>query len=105
MSDTRADLTVLSWVAVALFFVVGDAVTTYAGLSVGAVEAHPVSDVTLTRAGVAGMVAAKIAVVGTAWVFFRRARAYPWAVPAALGAMGVAIVAWNLAVVAVLLVG
>ena len=104
-TDEPGDTTVLAWLAVGLFFVVGDAVTTYTGFFVGAYEANPVADAMLTQAGVVGMAVGKVAAVGVAAVFYRRAQAYPWAVPAALGVMGILIVAWNLAVITVLLVG
>lgn len=104
-TDERADAAVTAWLGVFVFFVVGDVVTTTFGLSVGAYESHPVADTVLRTVGVAGMVAAKAFVVGVAWFLYRRAEAYPTAVPLSLAAMGVGITAWNTAVVAVLLAG
>jgi len=53
----------LLWLAAVLLFVVGDTATTVAGLRLGAVELHPVGRPVVRRSGVAGILAAKAAVV------------------------------------------
>jgi uncharacterized protein YaaW (UPF0174 family) len=102
-TDDRA-AAVTAWLGVALFFVVGDVVTTYTGFAVGAVESNPTAAGIVTVAGFVGVIAAKLFVVTFAWVCYRRAEVYRVTLPASLAVAGIVITAWNTAVVAVLLI-
>lgn len=89
------------WYAAVSTFGVGDAATTAAGISVGAVEAHPASEAVLGAAGVVGMVAVKVAVICLLYAAYRAApEDINVGVPLGLVLIGSTIVGWNAAVIA-----
>lgn len=101
-------LPVVAWGLAVALFVFGDMATTTVGVYVvdGIVEGHPVSAEALAVGGVAIMAAAKAIVVGVVYVGTRyvvvpRFRAIP---PVALALFGAAIVGWNIAVIAYVMV-
>lgn len=91
----------LLWVFAILIFGVGDVVTTAAGLSLGAVESHPLSKLILGVAGVPGMIAWK-AITLAAFVGFAALVPREWRVGVPIGVVlwGAVITTWNLLVVA-----
>ena len=92
----------LAWLFVAVFFVVGDVVTTVVGLRLpGVVERNPAVVALLGEHGFAAMVALKALVVSVAYLVYRVAP-HPHAVGIPLGfaAIGVAVTGWNLVVLA-----
>ena len=90
----------LLWVFAILTFGVGDVVTTAAGLSLGAVESHPLSEIVLTAAGIPGMIAWK-ALTLAAFVGFAAAVPRQWRVGVPIGVVlwGAVVTTWNLLVV------
>ena len=91
----------LLWVFAILTFGVGDVVTTVVGLSLGAVESHPLGDLVLGLAGVPGMIAWK---AGTFVLFAGFAALTPrqWRVGIPIGVVlwGTVVTTWNLVIVA-----
>ena len=95
----------LSWLLVAVFFVLGDVVTTMIGLGLpGVVERNPAVVALLGAHGVAAMIGLKTLVVGVAYLVYRVAP-HPHAVGIPLGfaVIGVAVTGWNLVVLATVL--
>lgn len=90
------------WVLTVLFFLVGDVVTTTAGLGVpGVVESNPVVGPTVVLHGLGAMVVLKLATLLVAVVAWRVVpRPHALGVPLGLAALGVTSTAWNAAVVA-----
>jgi hypothetical protein len=84
------------WVPAVLWFGLGDVLTTAVGLSAGAVEANPTGQLILGETGLVGLAAAKIAILGGAYLAYRRV---PWpqraGIPAGLAFVGGAITAHN----------
>lgn len=93
------------WVAVALFYVIGDLATTAVGLSTGvATEAGPVVGPLVDRYGLAVTVPIKAAVVvGCVLLWKATPDRYASGVPLGMAAVGVLVTAWNLSILAVAL--
>lgn len=90
---------VLAWLAVMLFFVIGDMTTTYAGLAVGATEAHPISNAFVDKGPLVALGVKGVA-VAVAWACYRTSKpSVAWLIPATIGGIGMLLTAWNLAVV------
>lgn len=92
----------LLWGAAVLFYGVGDAVTTVAGLRAdAAAEAGPLALFALAGGGVAGFLLAKLLFIGVCFALWRAVRTPGRvAVPLALAVAGVLVTAWNLTVLA-----
>lgn len=93
------------WVVVIACFGAGDMVTTAAGLRLaGVVEAGPVAGSILDRYGIAGMFGLKLLTVAGGYALWRVVPApHRVGVPLGLALVGVAVTAWNLAVVSIAL--
>ncbi|QKY20597.1 hypothetical protein B4589_009485 [Halolamina sp. CBA1230] len=94
-----------AWLAVLATFVVGDVLTTAAGLQLGAVEKSPVALALFHALGVVPAMlilkAATLAVLGSIWAV--APEEFRIAVPASLAVWGAAVAARNTYVVGVLL--
>ena len=101
-TDSRLQGRHWHWVVALLFFVVGDAVTTGAGLGVdGVVEAGPVTAPVLDAHGVGGLVFLKLLVVGGALLGWRLIpRPYCVGIPLGLSIVGFFATVWNVHVLA-----
>ena len=90
----------LLWGAAVLFYGVGDAVTTVAGIRAdSATEAGPVALSALASGGVAGFLLVKLLFIGVCFALWRVVRTPGRvAVPLALAVAGLLVTAWNLTV-------
>lgn len=95
------------WVLTASFFLVGDLVTTVAGLGVpGVVESNPVVGPAIVVHGLAAMVVLKLVTLSAGVVAWRVVpRPHALGVPLGLATLGVTATVWNAAVVATAVVG
>lgn len=95
------------WLLVVCAFVVGDVVTTLAGLSTpGVREASPLLADAVHRHGGLALVGGKISVLAgavPAWWVTRSP--YRWGIPVGLSVLGIAVTGWNTVVVAVAALG
>lgn len=91
----------LGWAAAVALFGAGDLLTTAIGLGmVGVIEQHPAGVALLASAGVGGLVAWKVVVlglfaIGAAWV----PEPYELGIPLGLAVLGGSVTAWNLGVI------
>lgn len=90
------------WIVALLFYAVGDTLTTLVGLRIGGVaEIGPIAGPAMAAFGAAGLVAIKIFIfgaIGLVWHFLETPGRL--ALPLGLAVVGVAVTAWNMAVIA-----
>lgn len=94
---------VVAWVFAAVFFVVGDLVTTAIGLgALGLAEHNPVIAPFVIRHGLGSIVAIKAFVVGVGYMGYRLLpSAHAVGIPLGFAVVGVGATAWNLTVLGV----
>lgn len=99
--ESIADHQRLLWIAAALLYGVGDAVTTLWGLSTGGVtEAGPLAAPVMELYGRAALIGIKIVVFSMFYLLWRVLRSPGRvAVPLALAVVGGVVFGWNLAVI------
>lgn len=91
------------WVLAIVIFGIGDVVSTTVGLSLGAVELHPVVGSVLSGPALGWLIALKALTLGICYVLWRLSRPpYRIGVPIGLTVMGIVVVAWNAYIVGVL---
>lgn len=88
------------WVVAILFFGVGDVVTTAVGLSVGAVETHPIVGPLVEEYLLVAMVPLKILAFGLCYGVWRLSPpSHRVGVPLGLAFLGILVSAWNVSVI------
>lgn len=90
------------WILAVLLFGVGDLVTTAVGLGIpGIVEADPLARALIDRFGIGSLVGLKLVAFALCFAVWQTVpRPYSRGVPIGLAALGGAVTAWNVLVVA-----